>query len=364
MARMSDVNIRPMRNDERLKVRAIMSQSFQLIERYFFEWTPNVLVAEQGGQLLGAIMLKLFKLPHNRKGGSISWIFVAPEARGRRLGQCLVEAGLNFFESQSCDEILVSVEGFNTSSSKLFAMRGFGILSPAAQFQRYGLATFSIWAKLFHYFEMGYFLWARPAPQEADSSTLQWWGTIIANSVLGFLMLWRLGNTRAIDPVMWLMLPPILIVLFGLRYLGMWLMAFRQGLKVRFRAWESGFPLSLAITLAFGGAMYPIPGGVYPITNQWRYRDWLPKLGWVALAGTLPVLLLVWGVWGISQIDIPSPYLRAGLNVTLWLGKPLVLFDIALPFFPFICFNGRCLWDWNKVIWALLATAAIVMWLF
>ena len=359
----SDVNIRPMRHEERSQVRAILRHSFSPIERSLFAWTPNVLVAEQGGQLLGAVVLKRFTLPHHRQGGTISWLFVAPEARGRGMGHCLVEAGLNVLERQGCDEILVSIEGFNTSSSQLFATRGFGILSPAAQFQRYGFATFSLWAKLSHYFETGYFLWVHPAPQAADSSIWQWWGTITANSILGFLMLWRLGGTRSIEPVMWLMLPLILMVLLGLRYLSMWLMALRQGLKVRFRAWESGFPLSLAITLAFAGAMYPIPGGVYPTTNQWRYRDWLPQLGWLALAGTLPVLLLVWGVSVLSQLDILSPYWSAGLNVTLWMGKPLVLFDIALPFFPFICFNGRCLWDWNKTIWVLLAAAAMALWL-
>ena len=163
---------------------------------------------------------------------------------------------------------------------------------------------------------------------------------------------------------MWLVLPPILIVLFGLRYLGMWLVASRKGLEVRFRAWESAIPLAIAIALVFGGATFPIPGGVYPTTNQWRYRDLLPTLGWVAFAGTLPVLLLIWGVWILSQMNLPSPYLRACLNVTLWLGKPLILFDIAMPFFPFICFNGRRLWDWNKIVWILMAVAAIAVWLF
>lgn len=362
MPQLSDVNIRPMRDGERLIIRSIARRAFPLVEQWFFEWTPNVLVAEQAGQLLGAIVLKLFALPHKRQGGSISWVFTAPEARGRGLGQCLVEAGLDFLEHQGCDEILVSVEGFNPSSSKLFATRGFGILSPGAQFRRYGWAIFAVWAQLVHYFEAGYFLWARPAPIEADSPTLQWWGTIAANSAIGFLMVWRLSVSEAIDPLTWLVLPLILIVLFGLRYLGMWLAAWRQGIKVRFRAWESGFLPSVVITLAIAGAMYPIPGGVYPMTNQWRYRDWLPKLGWIALAGTLPVLLLIWGVWAIAQLDIPSSHLMIWLNVTLWLGKPLILFDIAMPFFPFVCFNGRRLWDWNKIVWGLLATAAIVMW--
>lgn len=354
------VVIRPMEDDERRRVKAIMRRAFPLFDRLAFSWTPNVLVAERGGELLGAIVLKLFKLPHHRKAGSVAWVFTAPEVRGQGLGQRLVEAGLDFFERQECDQILVTVEGFNTSSSKLFATRGFKILSPGAQFRRYGLATFAIWAKLSHYFDLGHFLWVRPAPQSSDSPTLQWWGTIVANCMIGLLMVWRLGGSRAIEPDMWLALPLIVIVLFGTRYLGMRLMARQQGLTVRFRAWESGFMISTIISLIFPGAMYPIPGSVYPIKTQWRYRDLLPKLGWMALAGTLPVLFLLWGAWTISQLGLLS---NPWLDILLLVGKPLLLFDIVMSFFPFVSFNGQRLWDWNKGLWAVLAMAAIAIFL-
>ncbi len=362
MSQISNVSIRPMRDDERGNVRAIMRRAFPPFDQLAFSWTPNVLVAEQDRQLLGAIVLKLFALPHNRKAGSVAWIFTAPEVRGRGLGQRLVEAGIDFFEQQGCDQILATVEGFNTSSSKLFATRGFKILSPGAQLRHYGLATFDVWAKLSHYFDLGHFLWARPAPAEVDSPVLQWWGAIAANSLIGLLMLWRLSASRAMSPGTSLKLPLIFIVLFGVRHLGMWLAAHRQGLTVRFRAWESGFLLSTAIALAFPGAMYPIPGSVYPTTNQWRYRDLLPKLGRMALAGTLPVLLIVWGVWGMVQLDVSLPNLRAWLDVMLLVGKPLILFD-AMPFFPFVSFNGRRLWDWSKIIWVILAMPAIAVFL-
>ena len=363
MSQVSDVVIRPMRDDERGTVHAVMRRAFPLVDQWAFAWTPNVLVAERGGQLLGAIVLRLFTLPHNRKAGSVAWVFTAPEVRGQGLGQRLVEAGLDFFERQRCDEILVTVEGFNTSSSKLFATRGFKILSPGAQFRRYGLATFAVWAKLSHYFDLGHFLWVRPAPQASDSPTLQWWGTIVANSLIGLLMLWRLGDSRAINPGMWLGLPLVVMVLFGARYLGMGLMARQQELTVRFRTWESGFLLSTAIALLFPGAMYPIPGSVYPTTNQWRYRDLLSKLGRIAFAGTLPILLIVWGAWLISQLGILSTDINSWLDILLLVGKPLILFDIVIPFFPFVSFNGRRLWDWNKGIWAVLATGAITVFL-
>ena len=119
MAQSLDVVIRPMGDHERRTVHTIMRRAFPLFDRLAFSWTPNVLVAERGGQLLGAIVLKLFTLPHNRKAGSVAWVFTAPEVRGQGLGQRLVEAGLDFFERQGCDEILVTVEGFNTSSSSI-----------------------------------------------------------------------------------------------------------------------------------------------------------------------------------------------------------------------------------------------------
>jgi len=43
------------------------------------------------------------------------------------------------------------------------------------------------------------------------------------------------------------------------------------------------------------------------------------------------------------------------------IGKSLALFDIALIFFPFASFNGRRIWDWNRVVWGVLAAAAVVV---
>lgn len=95
-----------MRLEEKKVVHNIMSCSFPLVQRWFFSFTPHVLVAEQNGQLLGATVLKLIPLPGNRKGGLIYWIFTAPEARGMGAGQRLIESALHFFEDKGCDEIM------------------------------------------------------------------------------------------------------------------------------------------------------------------------------------------------------------------------------------------------------------------
>ena len=124
---MKGIYIRPMRAEEKRDVGAIMRRSFELTQQLFFSWSSDVLVAEQDGKLLGAVVLKMFPLPGDRKGGLIAWVFTAPEARGTGAGQRLIEAALKFLEEQDCDELMACVEGYNSSSSKLFATRGFSI---------------------------------------------------------------------------------------------------------------------------------------------------------------------------------------------------------------------------------------------
>lgn len=179
---------------------------------------------------------------------------------------------------------MTCVEGFNTSSSKLFSTRGFSILSPGQQFRRYSIGILPLWVRIFHYIDIGHFVWSRPAAKSADSSALQWWGTIFATTLIFWLAIWR---ENAFGEVTLMALPAALtavIVFFGMRYLGMRLIARRYKLSVRYRAWESGFPLSLLLALA-AGWLFPVPATIYPTSNNWRYRDLVPRLGPIALVG-------------------------------------------------------------------------------
>ena len=82
----SNLRIRPMRVDEKKAVHHMMARSFPLVQRWFFSFTPYVLVAEQSEQLLGAVVLKLVPLSKDHKDGLIYWVFTAPEARGMQIG--------------------------------------------------------------------------------------------------------------------------------------------------------------------------------------------------------------------------------------------------------------------------------------
>lgn len=360
MAQESNIYVRPMRLEEKKVVHNIMSRSFPLVQRWFFSFTPHVLVAEQNGQLLGATVLKLIPLPGNRKGGLIYWVFTAPEARGTGTGQKLIEAALHFFEDKGCDEIMACVEGFNTSSSKLFSTRGFSILSPGQQFRRHGIGILPLWVRIFHYLDLGHFLWVRPGSERPDNPALQWWGNVLMNALVLLLALWGWTGFRDVNLTSFIAVPMMCVFFFGVRELAMRLTANGYGLSVRYRAWESGFPLSLAIALVFEG-WYPVPGSVYPTKNGWRYRDLIPKLGPIAFAGALSVLLFTWGAWALLHFSVLPPEIKTWINIARIIGKSLALFDIALIFFPFASFNGRRIWDWNRVVWGVLAAAAVVV---
>ena len=359
---MTDVHVRPMLAEERKTVTAVMRRAFSPLQQLFFSWKGSTLVAECDGQILGAIVLNTFRLSGERKGGIVLWIFTDPAMHGQGAGQALTESAITFFEAEGCTDMFACVEGYNASSSKLWATRGFGILSPGAQFRRYGLGVLPMWWHTFHFIDLGHFLWTRPSAEQPDSPALQWWGTLLMHTLLIILALWRQHSIRELRPIYLLMAPLWLLLFFGARSLAMRAAAKMQGMVLRYRAWESGFPLGVIIALVWGG-LYPIPGSFYPTTDRWRYREWLPKLGPVALAGLLPGLLLTWGLWALGQFGGLSADALLWRNIGMMVGGNLSLFDVLMIFFPFISFNGRRVWDWKPWVWVLcaLATAALLV---
>jgi hypothetical protein len=41
----------------------------------------------------------------------------------------------------------------------------------------------------------------------------------------------------------------------------------------------------------------------------------------------------------------------------------LAVIDVLLPFFPFVSFGGRRIWDWNRVAWGVLVVAVLGLFL-
>ncbi|MHB1293827.1 MAG: GNAT family N-acetyltransferase [Anaerolineae bacterium] len=357
MTPQDQVMVRPMRPDEAAAVKAIARRAFPLQQMLFFSLTDHVLVAESQGNLAGGVVLETFPIRGGRRGGIVLWFFVDPAAQGQGAGQALVDAALTFFEAQGCTDVFACVEGYNTNSARRWAHRGMGILSPGAQLRRYGLALLPVWLHTFHFLDVGHFLWARPSAERPDKPWLQWWGVALMNTLLLTVALWAQNGYRmpALGTVGLCGLAALLFL--GVRSLAMVAAARAQGLRLRFRAWESGFPLGVVIAGVLGG-YYANPGGFYPPDDDWRYRDLLPKLGPTALAGvaTTLALLLALRLWG----PVEGP-LEAWRNVATWVGTSLGVVDILVPFFPLGSYNGRRIWDWRPWVWALAALGMVAL---
>ena len=294
------ISVRRMREDETGAARSLAGLAFSRPENAFFSPPPQTLVAERDGRPVGAVVPKVFALPDRRRCGGIFWLMTDPQARGLGVGGRLVEATLGYFEEHGCREAFACVEGHNTSSSNLFAARGFAVLSPAEQLRRYGLlGTVALWVKMFRFgVDVGHFLWARPGATKPDNPGLQRRAGTLASALSFLLAGWRSGRVEGLDAMAFLGAASAVVALFGLREAAMSLAARWRGLSVRHRAWEAAFPLSAAVAL-MSGWFLPAPGSVYPRGGTWRYRDLLSKLGPTAFAGASAVLLFAWAAWAV-----------------------------------------------------------------
>jgi GNAT superfamily N-acetyltransferase len=355
------ISVRRMHDGEEGALRDLAGRVFSRLESAFFSPPVQTLVAERDGHLVGAVVPKVFALPDKRLYGAIFSLMTDPQARGLGAGGRLIEATFEYFEEQGCSEVFACVEGYNTSSSNLFAAHGLAILSPGEQLWRYGLlGTFVLWIKMFRLgADVGHFLWARPQAAREDHPGLQWWaGTLLPSALVFLLAGWRGGWVEGLEPSTVLGAALAIVALFGLREAAMRLAARWQGLSVRHRVWEAALPLSAGVALMLG-LFLPTPGSVYPRSLAWRYRNLLPKLGQIAFAGALAVLLFAWATWGLLRFGGPSS------EITLWLrfghvaGQMLALFDVLLPFSIFVSFSGRRVWDWSRPVWAVLAAATV-----
>ncbi len=268
-------------------------------------------------------------------------------------GQQLVESSLEYFEKQEVDEIMTQIKGDNTSSSKNFSMRGFTVLSPGQQVKRYKFGIIPLWFGTMHVLAKGQFLWVKTKLEKKDKPWLQWIGSLVVNILLFMLLPLRPDTGIKFDLPTFFGISSIIIFFFGLRYLFMKLTALIMKLKVRFRPIEDWFGMSLILALA-GGIWVPVPGNLYPTEETWTYREISKKLGMMAFIGSFMIVVSTWIIYLIPfYVSVPSEFLL-WYNYGLGTGAILSLLDTALPFFPLEVYNGKRIWNLNKVIWLIL----------
>ncbi len=359
---MNEIIIREMKPEEKKEVTAVAFKAFPFLMRLFFSFSKDTLIAEYKGSIVGGVILKMFSIRKSHKSvkaGLISFIFSDPAIQGVGVGQRLAEAGISYMEDEGCTELFASVEGFNTSSSKLFSYRDFSLLSVVQQFRTYGLQTFSLWIHTFHLFDVGHFLWSKSSMKSERDGSFQWFYTILIQTATALVMHLRRGSNYFIDPSIILRYFLIFLFFIGGRTAIQFLTAKALKLDTEYRMWETGLLLNFGISSLFGG-MLSAPGSLYPKKPNWKYSELQKQLGTMALTSSLFMISALCCI-KLLLMQNHSSSLNSLLKTAFPVGVAIVIVDTLLPFFPFTSYNGRRLWDWNKLIWGVAALLTVLL---
>ncbi len=318
------IEVRPIKDSEIDRAYEIMRGSFpKAYQSIFYLYPESTLVAIENDEIIGGINLDIYDAAI--KVGYIGWLYVDISARGKGVGEKLVDKAIEFLENDAkVDEILLCIEGDNPSSFKNFSKRGFEIMMLNSQLKLFGFSIFKVYKHASRFFDMGYFLWhksrgavkqSRSLNKSALASISALIATIFFNTLLYSLTIAKFGffSYKAL-------FIPSLVLLTRAMTLAIVLLIFKA--KAIFLFWDTSWLSSLiSLLLPF---YFPSPGGVYIKGDDWTLRDKSRSLGIASLATiALETIMLL-------AFRSSIAYLMFAL--------PLFLLDTIFPFYPFCGF--------------------------
>ncbi|MFW5745337.1 MAG: N-acetyltransferase family protein [Spirochaetota bacterium] len=366
-----DVAYRPVTRDDRRAVAALAARAFGVAAGFMVSLKEGGHVAERDGTIVGATELTTFRAG-GRRYGLTEWVMVSPDARGLGIASHLIDLAHEWFAERGMDATLALIEGYNQSSSKIFAGRGYRRLRPVDQLRVFGRSLPLVWLKSSFVVSVGHFLWYRPADEvpagkpgtspasPALRSVLGWLGSVLFNAFVIWILMVRLG-VQAPPARILLVVIAVPMILLGSRSAMFVLIASLRGIRTRFRAWEGGSPLALAIAGAFGGYL-PLPGSHYPAEEPYRYTDALPTLGPASLAALAGPLAALIGARAVVLLARPGGSVGLLVEIFVSVATAHLVVDV-LPFFPLWGTAGHQVWRWSRAWWWVLAfvVAAVIV---
>ena len=361
-----EVIIRNLQPEDHPAISALAKRSFSISQSRF------VIPSKIGGKvitindkLVAASLLRMTILPSGNKIGFIAWLMTHPEYRCRGLANKLVKSSTALLQLRHCDNIVTDVEGYNTSSANVFYRSGYRRISVWQYFSRWNLLD-STWLsiKTGLAFDPGHFLWVADAVPPQINPWREQTYTVLFNTLFA-VFAFSLGNgifsdSRMIPSVQTVVAIFIAVgILLSVREIGMKIVAWLYKCSVEFRSWSGGWAISLLVALAFGN-IFPLPGNIYPRGDGWSVRHYQGMLGQGAIVSNLFILCLI--IMGsLLKNTASNEFLGHFALALLFVGKPLLVFDTLVAVAPFEGFNGRHLRDYNHLIWLVLSTIAVIV---
>ncbi|WP_048815547.1 GNAT family N-acetyltransferase [Methanosalsum zhilinae] len=338
---------------DRKKLKKLGRESFPYLHGIFLDTTPHTLLARYNGEIAGAIVMKLAEITPDENVGIISWLFTSGDVRGAGIGEKLVREGMEYLKSKNCSAIVTAVDGYNTSSSKIFANNGYVIQNGTTLINRYGFKGYlRVWTKLKYYSEIGHFLWVYglPEPENSSGPITSWLANL---TIISIAFVVSYGHIQELANLYYVILAGILFMSF--RYIPLKILTMIKSEQWIYRGWHNGYLLSLIVAIIFG-AFFPMPGAQYPENIKWSYRDKIQYLGTAYIVSSL----LMVSTLGIV-LAFPGLFSVGFIHSILFVGISFLIFDILLIMAPFQCYMGRRVYDFSRISWIGIAAIAIIV---
>lgn len=360
-ANSEQVIIRFIEDDEVEGFHEAGSQAFPAAVAPLVQAKEITLVAVEGGQIVGGFAAESVELKGQSKMAVVRWLFVLPSHQGLSIGARLARRGIECVKEQGFDYFVSDIDGDNTSSFRIVESLGARLIRPWEQIRLLGLRGMgSAWWKLSHFMDFGHFIyaWTDDDPTENDSGVARSRGgqeflvSSLACASIAAVAGWRSGLA-----VGWVATAVLLLLV--MRQVVTWLASRVQGLSVRHRAWDSGYPFSLLLAIA-AGVYFPMPGGIYPSHEKWRAKDEITRRGRSAMAAMVVLMAIVGAARWAEEGEFARPW-QAAVEALIFVGVPTLLFGAVVAFAPFACFHAKRIRDWRTAAWICCAIPALVI---
>lgn len=305
----------------------------------------SALVAEVDGVVAGAMFVRVFGAGP-KKTGYLEAGFVVKAYRGLGIGRVLYPAAIERLLELGCGPITAMVIDDNAASWKLLENQGFGTptLTEMARSLGFGRAAL-LWLRTLLCAASGSRFWMS-GPVKARSSLQELLSYLWVNVLLFLPGLIQL--TAHPDRLIHTLLAYPFVLLSGVLFGGIGCLAAGD-------AWRFSFTRGgAAITLLLNSL-----GTAFPMVGRWYLRE--PRatkacsraMGVQAAVEWIGMLLL-FALGAFPLKDNEFFYRCAALTANLLIYR-------MIPFMPFCSFGGARVWSWNKLAFALLAAATVLL---
>lgn len=340
-----NLEIREMKRGEESLAWKTGKPSFGLVEGLAFRKPEQAFLAILDGQIVGMASYLIFPAKDDQRIGYVETGYVKRGYEGKGIGSALYQKATDYLKEQGCETVTATVKDDNVASWKLFENNGYHIIDFLQMLQSYGLiASIRLWAKSSFAIATGFHLWSTMPAK--GSTTIREMGIFMLLNLGILLLVWAFtGNTAGLG---WSVCAFALLLAASL--LGGAFAVLLSKEVWYFRTAKGGLLISVLVT-GLGG-IWPIVGRFYPVEYK-RTKAFRRSMGLEGLFEWMAILLLV----GVAAAFKDQ---AAICRAVIAMGSNLLLFH-SIPVYPFECFGGRRIWDYNKGLSVLTVLISLVV---